>query len=181
MGDVPEHAADRQLRISQVQGVRVQVLRLWRPDVRLLKRLKEVFGADLPIEPNTTAGEHVRLLWTGPGEWTVLGGSPGLEQDLATACGEALHHLADVTEGRAILTIKGQAAPDLLAKGCSLDFHPRVFRAGTCAQSPLAQLRVLIERPTEAPLFNLIVDRTQLAHLQGWLGVAAAEFLDQDA
>lgn len=181
MRDLPEHAVDRQLRISQVQGVRVRVLRLWRPDARLLKRLNKVFGSDLPVAPNATAGERVRLLWTGPGEWTVLGCAPRLEQDLAAACAEALHHLADVTEGRAILTIEGPAAPDLLAKGCSLDFHPRVFRAGTCAQSPLAQLRVLIERPTEAPLFNLIVDRTQLAHLQAWLDVAGAEFLGPEA
>jgi len=117
------------------------------------------------------------------GPWRMDGAErrAGLEQDLAAVCGEALHHLADVTEGRAILAIEGPAAPAVLAKGCSLDFHPRVFRAGTCAQSLLAQLRVLIERPSEAPLFNLIVDRTQLAHLQAWLDVAGAEFLDPEA
>lgn len=181
MRDISEHAADRQLRISQVRGVRVRVLRLWRPDAGLLKRLAPVLEAELPLEPNATAGERLRLLWMGPGEWTLLGGGGGLEQAVTEACGEALHHISDVTEGRAILTIEGPAAPDFLAKGCSLDFHPRVFRPATCAQSLLAQLRVLIERPTEAPLFNLIVDRTHLAHLQAWMQIAAAEFLDPEA
>lgn len=181
MRDVSEHAADRQLRISQVRGVRVRVLRLWRPDAALLKRLEPVLEAPLPLEPNTTSGERLRMLWMGPGEWCLLGGGAGLERAVAEACGEELHHLSDVTDGRVIFTIEGPAAPDLLAKGCGLDFHPRAFPAATCAQSLLAQLRVLIERPTEAPLFNLIVDRTFLAHLQAWLEIAAAEFLDHDA
>jgi sarcosine oxidase subunit gamma len=181
MRDVSENAANRRLRISQVRGVRIRVLRLWRPDAAVLKRLKPVLEAALPLEPNATAGERIRLLWMGPGEWTLLGGPAGLDQAVAGACGQSLHHLSDVTEGRVMLTIEGPAAPDLLAKGCGLDFHPRVFRPATCAQSQLAQLRVLIERPTEAPLFNLIVDRTQFAHLQGWMQLAAAEFLDPDA
>lgn len=181
MRDVSEHAADRQLRISQVRGVRVQILRLWRPDAKLLKRLAKALGAELPLVPNTTSGDSLRMLWMAPAEWCLLGGPADLDKAVAEACGDALHHLSDVTEGRAIFTIEGPAASELLSKGCSLDFHPRVFRPTACAQSNLAQLRVLIERPTEAPLFNLIVDRTFLAHLQDWFAIAAAEYLDQDA
>jgi sarcosine oxidase subunit gamma len=146
----------------------------------LLKRLGRILEAEPPLAPNTTSGKRPRVLWMGPEEWCLLGGPDGLEQSVADACGDGLHHLADVTEGRAVFAVEGAAAADLLAKGCSLDFHPRVFAAGTCAQSLLAQLRVLIERPTEAPLFNLIVDRTFQAHLQAWMQFAAAEFLGQD-
>jgi sarcosine oxidase subunit gamma len=181
MRDLSPQAAQRRLRISQVRGLRVQVLRLWRPKPALLKRLATALGADLPAEPNATSGERPRMLWMGPGEWCLLGGPAGLDAAVAKACGKELHHLSDVTDGRAIFAIEGPAATDLLSKGCSLDFHPQVFRPGTCAQSLLAQTRVLIERPAAAELFNVIIDRSVLAHVQGWLDFAAAEFLDQDA
>jgi sarcosine oxidase subunit gamma len=181
MRDDFEQAAGKQLRISETPGVRVRILRLWRPDAALVDRLEPVLGARLPVEPNTTSAGDARILWMAPGEWTLLGGPADLDQGVAQACGEALHHLSDVTEGRACLTIEGPAAPDLLASGCSLDFHPLAFRPATCAQSLLAQVRVLIDRPTEAALFDLIVDRSQLAHLQAWLQLAAAQFQDHDA
>jgi sarcosine oxidase subunit gamma len=181
MLDLSEHPAGHRLSISEVAGVRVRVLRLWRRDAALLERLSQVLGAELPLAPNTAAGANPRMLWMGPGEWRLLGGSDSLDEAVAEACGDALHHLADVTDGQIIFAIEGPAAPDLLAKGCSLDFHERAFPAGTCAQSLLAQLHVLIERPGEAPLYKLIVDRTVQAHLQAWMQLAAAEFLDQDA
>jgi sarcosine oxidase subunit gamma len=181
MRDVSDPAACVRLRITPVRGLRVRILRLWRPDAAVLKRLAKVLKAEPPSRPNTVAGDDPRILWMGPGEWALLGGPDDLGPSIAKACGDALHHLADVTHGRAVLTVEGPAAPDLLAKGCSLDFHPRAFPAGTCAQSLLAQLRVLIERPGEAPLFNLIVDSSFLAHLEAWLQLAAAEFRDRDA
>lgn len=181
MRDVPAPAASRRLNISELQGVRVQVLRLWRPEAAVLKRLAKVLGSELPLQPNATSGERPRLLWMAPGEWALLGAPEELDGKVAEACGRALHHLADVSDGRAVLAVEGAAAPDLLSKGCSLDFHPRAFPPGTCAQSLLAQTRVLVERPTEAPLFNLILDRSFQAHLQAWLKLAAAEFLDQAA
>src|SRR5689334_18840008 len=114
MRDVVDHTAGRQLRISETAAARVRILRLWRPDAALLRRLEKALGVTVPLEPNTTAGENPRLLWMGPGEWAVLGGTAELDQLVADACGEALHHLSDVTEGRACLTIAGPAAPDLL-------------------------------------------------------------------
>jgi sarcosine oxidase, subunit gamma len=176
MHDLPGLGAEGRLRISRVDGLRVQILRLWRPEASLLTRLAAVLGAELPLRPNTTAGVRPRLLWMAPGEWAVLGAPAGSEDAIATACGGALHHLADVTGGRAILAVEGPAAPDLLAKGCSLDFHPRAFAPGTCAQSLLAQVRVLVERPGEALRFNLILDRSLLGHLEAWLQFATAEF-----
>lgn len=180
MDDVTEPGRNDRLRISETPAS-VRVLRLWRPDQETLRRLVPVLGAALPTTPNTTAGAATRLLWMGPGEWALIGGDTALDQRIASACGEALHHLADVTDGRAILLIEGDDAPDLMAKGCSLDFHPRAFPGGTCAQSLFAQLRVLIERPSDAPAFRVIVDRTYLAHLRAWLQSAAAEFLDPSA
>lgn len=178
MRDVADHASGDRLRISRPEGLSVHVLRLWRPDAATLGALEGALGAPLPTAPNTAAGDSPRLLWMGPEEWAVIGAGEGLADRVASACGAALHHLADVTDGRVLIDIEGPAAPDLMAKGCGLDFHPRGFPGGTCAQSLFAQLRVLIERPSDAPAFRLVVDRTYLAHLDAWLRAAGAEFLE---
>lgn len=178
MRDIAEHAAGDRLRISRPEGLSIHILRLWRPDAGTLRGLEAALGSALPTAANTAVGDIPRLLWMGPEEWAIIGAGEGLADRVAAACGAALHHLADVTDGRVLITVEGPAAPDLLAKGCGLDFHPRGFAGGTCAQSLFAQLRVLIERPTDAPAFRLVFDRTYLAHLDAWLQTASAEFLE---
>jgi sarcosine oxidase subunit gamma len=49
---------------------------------------------------------------------------------------------------------------DVLAKGCPLDFHPRVFAAGTCAQSVYGHVNVLIDKRDDEPTFMLMVARS---------------------
>lgn len=181
MRDVAEPVANGRLRISFDRGVAVHILRLWRPKAAVLKRLAKALGAPLPTRPNATSGDTPRLLWMGPEEWALIGADAGVAQRVAEACGEDLHHLSDVSDGRIVVTIAGTAATELLSKGCSLDFHQRTFAPATCARSLFAQLPVLIERPGDEPAFRLIFDRTQFAHLDAWLNIASAEFLDPAA
>lgn len=181
MRDVAEQVAGGRLRISVAEDVRIHILRLWRPEAAVLTALGKALGAPLPVRPNTVSGDEPHMLWMGPGEFCLIGAGPEIEAKVAKACKGALYHLADVGDGRAVLTIEGAEASELLSKGCSLDFHPRGFPTGTCAQSPLAQTRALIERSADGRSFNVIIDRTFLAHLQGWLQVATLDFVDAGA
>jgi sarcosine oxidase subunit gamma len=58
-------------------------------------------------------------------------------------------------------------ALDLLSKGCSLDLHPREWRAGMCAQTLLARVPVILQqRASEKRVFI----RPSFAHyLIDWL------------
>ena len=67
-------------------------------------------------------------------------------------------------------------AAALLAKGCTLDFHPRVFSAGQCAQSGLAKTSVLIAMVDDRPTFDVIVRRSFAEYLALWLQHSGAEF-----
>jgi sarcosine oxidase subunit gamma len=60
-----------------------------------------------------------------------------------------------------------------LAKGCTLDFHPRVFRPGTCAQSGLAKANVLIRLGDDPDSFDVVVRRSFADYLLRWLRHAA--------
>ena len=139
-----------------------------------------VLGFQLPLEANTVSGKGAhKALWLGPDEWLVT--TPQAEdQDLLGKLADAVKdvHAAvtDVGDGRFTVTVSGPRARDLLAKGCGLDLHPRVFGPGRCAQSLLARVPVLIHQTGEAPVFEITVNRNMAVYLWEWLADAALEY-----
>lgn len=86
------------------------------------------------------------------------------------------HSLVDLTGGLVALRLHGPRVRDLLAKGCTLDFHPRVCKAGQCAQTGLAKASVLIATLDEAPTFELFVRASFADYLALWLDRAGREY-----
>ena len=119
------------------------------------------------------------MLWLGPNEWLVVVPAQRLER-IERALREALdgQHAAvtDVSHGRTVLTLSGPDARAVLAKGCPLDFHPRAFPAGRCAQSRLAKCQVLIHLVTAEPEFEIYVARSFAEYAWSWLEDAGREF-----
>ena len=155
-------------------------LRVTPDEEAIAAALAEVLGTALPLTPNTVAeaGGH-RVLWLGPDEWLVVT-EPGAEEALAEALETALaaHHAAVtlVTDSRAVIGLGGPNARDVLAKGCSLDLHPRVFGVGRCAQSHLAKATVLLHQTDEAPAYDIYVLRSYADYLWRWLEDAGLEY-----
>ena len=142
-------------------------------DPAFLAGANAAFGAALPLAPNTTAAAaNYEMLWLGPDEWLLVGRAPALSGERLT-----LEHgfLTDVSHGRAGWQISGPRTLDLLAKGCSLDLHPRAFAAGRCAQTSLAHVGVLLHLRDHGR-FDIYCARSYAQHLWHWLTEAAAEF-----
>lgn len=149
-------------------------------DPAFTQAVKAVTGADLPVKPNTTtdAGSF-RLLWLGPTEFWVTA-LAGAEEKLVADLRQALtgQHAAviDVTESRAVITLSGPDAREVLARGCSLDLHPRVFGPGQCAQTGLAKANVLIDQRDAAPSFDIYVLKSFSDYLWQWIGLVNRDF-----
>lgn len=148
---------------------------------------ESVFGFLLPTEPNTVTREgEVTAFWLGPDEWWLVvpgpdpEAGPTLADRLRRAFGEQFVAVIDVSESRTCLRVAGPAAASVLQKGCPLDFHPRVFAPGTCAQSHMAKATVLFHRlPAEGdadPAFELYALRSFADYLWTWIEDAAREF-----
>ena len=56
-----------------------------------------------------------------------------------------------------------------LAAGCALDLHPRMFRAGCCAQTLLAKVPVILDQLDGSPTFHVLVRASFAAYLADWL------------
>jgi sarcosine oxidase subunit gamma len=120
--------------------------------------------AGFPTEPNTTSDFEDRLvLWLGPDEWLVLGGTEADYADAAAA--------VDVSANRVAFELAGEDAADVLAQGCSLDLD--VMPLGGCAQTLLARAQVILYRP--APdAFGILVRPSFADYLREWLRDATA-------
>ena len=114
-------------------------------DERFLQAAGETLGQSLPVVPNTfTVGEHT-IFWLGPDEWLLSAGlgreketAGQLEKSLAGQC----YSLVDVTGGQILIRLAGNHVRDILAKGCTLDLHPRNFKPGQCAQTTCTSMLI---------------------------------------
>ncbi len=163
-------------------------LRLDPKNAEAMAAVETAFGFALPTAANETAGNaDTMALWLGPDEWwlVVPGPEPEAGPELAEKLRAALSgHFAAITEvgeSRTCIRVSGPSARALLQKGCPLDFHPRAFVAGACAQSILAKATVAFhlyadESAAEGPIFDIYVLRSFAEYLWAWLEDAGAEY-----
>ncbi len=144
-----------------------------------------VLGSAPPRAPNTTAGGgDWRIFWLGPDQWLAVG--PADREAATVAALEktlARQHAAVTAVGgaRAVIGLAGVHARDVLAKGSSLDFHPRAFALGDCAQSRLALALALIHRTADDDKdgrshWDIYVPRSFAEYLWRWLEDAGQEY-----
>jgi sarcosine oxidase subunit gamma len=131
----------------------------------------------LPLEPNTTADRGERtLLCLGPDEWLAVGpdgDAPALAAELEAA-GAGWVTTVDLSSNRTVLELTGPLAREVLAKGCTLDLHPRAFGPGRCAQTALARAQVILEARDDG--FRIYVRGSFATYLATWLLDAMAEY-----
>ena len=135
-----------------------------------------VLGASPPVAPGAVhPGTDARILWLGPDEWLVETGS---EDEVAGRLEEALAGLhAAVTivgDGSVTFALAGPRAPDVLAKGMTLDLDR--LGAGSCARSLLAKVPVLLHRPAGGAGWEVTVARSFAGYARRWLEDAALEY-----
>jgi sarcosine oxidase subunit gamma len=145
---VPERS-DGSLHIGEVPFFQQLNLRL-DPVDGPIDAVELDLGMSLPLVPGSTAAaDDRRVLWLGPDEWLIVSpprADPDLETSLraATAGGPGFASVVDISSLRTIVEVAGSGARGLLAHGCALDLHPRVFQVGQCAQTKFAQANVVI-------------------------------------
>ena len=157
-------------------------------DPAFVAAVRDALGLEPPTAQNTVAAnDEIAMLWLGPDEWLAVrhDAAPGAEAQLAAKLRGALandsggQHAAvtEVGESLCCIAVAGPRARDLIAKGCPLDLHPRVFGGVThCAQSHLAKAAVTLHQVGDAPAYDLYTRRSFSDYLWRWLEDAGREY-----
>jgi sarcosine oxidase, subunit gamma len=148
-----------------------------------------VLGVAPPVEPNTVASkDDLHVFRLGPDEWWVVtpNDGPAMADALRGALAGRKSAVTDVSESRTCIHVRGARARDLLAKGCPLDLHPRMFAAGRCAQSHCAKTMITLHQVADetegggktdgGPAYDLYVLNSFAEYLWLWLEDAAREY-----
>lgn len=125
-------------------------------DSTFVAAVKKATRLDLPTTPNTVSGKPAttRIFWLGPDEWMVVtkpgGGKHAFDALWKSLKVDGLHtSVADTSDARTTITVSGANARNVMAKLCSLDFHPSQFGPGQCAQTIVAKVGVMITQTAE--------------------------------
>jgi sarcosine oxidase subunit gamma len=166
------------LLIEERTGLALATMIARRGKERDLKSaVAEAYGLDLPDGPHVASKAGVSFAGIGVGQWFVVGG-PG-ETDFVRRLRSRLTGLAsiaDQSDGRVVLRLRGARVRDVLAKGVPLDLHPTRFRTGDVASTLVAHIGVQIEQLDDQPTFQLMAFRSLAGSLWSWLSKSAAEF-----
>ncbi|MBO1266726.1 sarcosine oxidase subunit gamma [Arthrobacter cavernae] len=145
-------------------------------------RLASVAGG-LPATCGEVTGTgSVNALWLGPAEFLIvapeeshdsLGGS--LIGDLTAALGADEGQVVDLSANRTTFELSGSRARAVLEKSCSLDLHPRTFKAGTALATEIGHIPVVLWKTGEET-FRLFPRASFADYLGRWLVDSMREY-----
>ncbi|MCW1931802.1 sarcosine oxidase subunit gamma [Pararhodobacter zhoushanensis] len=135
--------------------------------------VQAVLGLAMPEVRRVVAGEGAQVLWMSPDELLVVTGydaAPGLAAGLAAALGDAFATVAVVSDARAVITLSGAQARDVLAKLCPVDFAD--FPVGCLRRTRAAQVAAAVWRTSDSD-WSLICFRSVAGYVWEALATVA--------
>ncbi len=183
-----DERGEAEITLDERRFPAIVVLRGKAKDRAFMAAAKTALGIALPTTPNSVElGKDITVAFMNPEEWWVIAHSDALDAEARLAAklreGMAAVRAAvtEIGESRSCILVSGPRARDLLAKGCSIDLHPKAFGGvGRSAQTLLAKATVFFhqtaEDETEGPSFEIYVTRSFADYLWSWLEDAAQEY-----
>ncbi|WP_039019000.1 sarcosine oxidase subunit gamma [Halocynthiibacter namhaensis] len=115
------------------------------------KALKAACGVAFPGPNETSASGDVQAIWTGRGQCFILGVElpDGLSAEGA---------LTDQSDAWAVMSLRGDAAVDVLARLCPVDLRDAAFKPGDTVRTEMQHMMVSVTRMDDG--FQIMVMRS---------------------
>lgn len=172
----PQYEPDAGVRLGAGKARRVIEVR-GRPTDEFLAAVEHCLGLRLPTaSPGTAVGQDRHALWMGPDRWWLLlqNATPEIAE-IRDAIARFPGAVVEIGDSLAVVAISGPNARNVLAKGCTLDLHPRAYRPGHVAQTLLAKAQITLHQTAESE-YEIYVRRSFAEYLWTWLEDAALEY-----
>ena len=124
-------------------------------------RIAELLGVEAPESGSAVAATASTVAAVAPGRFLVAGDADDLAARFEAALPSSDGAVTDLSHGRAILRLEGEAAADVLCEAASRSTSiPRVFPPGRVAQTMIHHIDVLIHPADRRRAFELWVLRS---------------------
>jgi len=139
-------------------------------DTDALKVVEEMFGLNLPLQPNQMVRSGAGIaIWLRRDEWLLIhqDETGGETVEPLRAQFENRHAtVVDVSSAQTLIYLYGTHSREVLARGCPLDLHPRSFKPGDSAQTHFEHIPITLwldtstPDPESKPWINVVVRRS---------------------
>lgn len=147
----------------------------------LERRVRDLWGLELPHGPKCVIAGELSLLGTGPGAWLALHrhGSDDFAASLRTSLVD-LASVSEVSDAWSVTSLRGPRVREVLCKVVPVDVHPRAFGVGAVAVTVAAQIGAILWRLEDdadsSSSFEIAVARSMTMSFWRTLFESAAEF-----
>ncbi len=157
------------VRLSEIRPGSILQIQAWPETAVTVRRvIAELLGTETPPLGQASAGRGVTVAAIAHGRYLLAGDASDLVQKFEAALPSADAAVSDISHGRVILRLEGEAAAEVLSTSVALDLDLSEFPAGRVAQTMIHHVDVLIHRRTETH-FELWVLRSFAESLAEWL------------
>lgn len=137
-------------------------------DPAFVQAVQQALGLPLPVAAcSSMANAQLRVVWVGPDDWFVIGAAGeqiSIEHRLRAALAGQHCAVTDVSSGYFVVTLAGVQARDVLAQGCPLDLHARVFKPDQSAGTLFFKVGIYLWQLDNTPTFEMLVRRSFIDH-----------------
>jgi len=139
---------------------------------------RQTTDLELPRGPKRVAAKGLSLIGTAPGQWLAVAEDESSRQMLDTLAKQLVGHAAitEQSHSKVVIRISGARTRDVMAKGCSLDLHPRVFKPDDAATTAVALIDCQLWQIDDVPSYDLAVPSSFAESFWSWLTASAEEF-----
>ncbi len=152
------------------------------PTDALAKAVANTTRLTLPRRsPETSIEGANTAFWMGPDRWWLLCRDEKTGENTFTAEGlrDALKHLTcaifEITDAWSCIRVSGEAARDVLAKGCTIDLHPDTMPTGAVVPTLLAGMRIVLHH-NGTFAYDTYGHRSSCEHMWAWLEDSGREY-----
>jgi len=109
--------------------------------------------------PMVNSNEKTRILWSGPQTWLIVSQKENIFQMVKEKCDDQNFAITEISHSRAVITIKGSEAKEILKKGSPINFNE--LKKNNCVGTVFQGINILIDMIEEKPeTFDIFVLRS---------------------
>ncbi len=124
-----------------------------------------------------TDSRTMTALPVSPGQWMVFSKKQdGAFVSMLAKKSNGLGHVSEQSDSRICVRVSGPQARELMSRGCRLDLHKSKAGKGFCAQTPTAQVGVLLHQVDDAAVYDLYVYSGFARSFWHWITHTAEQF-----
>jgi len=131
---------------------------------------------ELPSQNSTVVpNKDTRILWNSPNAWLIISEKKDFINIIKEKCNNENFSVTDISHSRAVITIKGFNAKEVLKKGCPINLNE--FKKNNCAGTVFHGINIMIDYiDDKSETFNIITLRSFGESLYHHITDASLEF-----